>query len=94
MARPSEALQPGYLVSIVQPEFQPETPPEVPPRRHLRVAVHDITEPYEGAVLPDDKHVRELVDYLIAWPGAADPLLRGHQPVDRGGADCALFAPG
>lgn len=83
MARHSEALQPGYLVSIVQPEFQPETPPEVPPRRHLRVAVHDITEPYEGAVLPDDEHVRELVDYLIAWPGDEALLIHCFAGISR-----------
>ena len=38
-------LRAGYLVSIVQPEFQPPTPEGVRADRHLRIAVDDISEP-------------------------------------------------
>ena len=32
-------VKPGYLVSIIQPEFQPATPPEIAAERHHRVDV-------------------------------------------------------
>jgi predicted protein tyrosine phosphatase len=61
-------LQPGYLVSLVQPEFQPPTPPEVRADRHLRVAVDDISEPMRGYVTPGESDVQKLIDFLRGWP--------------------------
>jgi len=62
------ALRPGYLVSIIQPEFQPETPPEITPRRHYRVDVHDISEPRPGSIIPEHEHIAGLIDFLSEWP--------------------------
>ena len=57
-------LQPGYLVSLIQPEFQPPTPAGMESSRHLRVAVHDVSESSWGSIVPEDKHVRALVAFL------------------------------
>ncbi len=62
------ALRPGYLVSLVDPEFQPPTPDEVEIHRHLRVAVHDVSEHADGAVTPEEGDKREdLFPYSSAW---------------------------
>lgn len=57
-------LQPGYLVSLIQPEFQPPTPAGMESSRHLRVAVHDVSESSWGSIVPEDKHVRAIVAFL------------------------------
>ena len=57
-------LQPGYLVSLIQPEFQPPTPDGIEPSKHFRVAVHDVSESSWGSIVPEDKHVRALVAFL------------------------------
>ena len=57
-------LQPGYLVSLIQPELQPPTPCGLEPARHLRVAVHDVSEEAWGSIVPEDEHVRSLVSFL------------------------------
>jgi predicted protein tyrosine phosphatase len=62
------ALRPGYLVSIIQPEFQPDTPAEITPARHHRVDVHDISEPRPGSIVPGHEHITSLVDFLTEWP--------------------------
>ena len=54
MPRHVEERRPGYLVSLVQPEFQPPTPPQIHTTRHLRVAVDDVAEPMDGVVLPEE----------------------------------------
>ena len=61
-------LRPGYLVSIIQTEFQPDTPSQITPSRHHRVHVHDISEPTPGAIVPGHDHVTELINFLNAWP--------------------------
>lgn len=84
-------LRPGYLVSLVQPEFQPPTPSEVRADRHLRVAVHDISEPEYGVVVPEEVHVRELLAFLQGWPGDEPLLMHCYAGVSRSMA-AALIA--
>ena len=64
MPRHVRSLRPGYLVSLVQPEFQPATPVGVKSERHLRVGVDDIFERVAGAVVPQHEHVQELITFL------------------------------
>jgi len=64
MPRHVGALRPGYLVSLVQPEFQPPTPLGIVAERHLRLQVHDVSEHMYGAIAPAEEHVRELIDFL------------------------------
>ena len=64
MERYVRQLQPGYLVSLIQPELQPPTPGGLEPARHLRVAVHDVSEESWGSIVPEDEHVRSLVSFL------------------------------
>ena len=62
------------LVSIIQPSAQPPTPPGVDPDRHHRCPVHDIVEAQPGEVLPEARHIEELIRFLGTWDGEA-PLL-------------------
>ena len=85
------ALRAGYLVSLVQPEFQPPTPAGVRSERHLRVAVHDISEPMGDAVVPGQEHVEELIAFLGDWPGSEPVVLHCYAGVSRSTA-AALIA--
>jgi predicted protein tyrosine phosphatase len=60
----ARALRPRHLISLIEDEWQPETPPEVPARRHLRIPVHDVTEPGPGIVCPEEHHVATLIAFL------------------------------
>ena len=57
-------LKPGYIVSLIQPEFQPPTPEGFDLERHHRMGVHDISMPAVGAIAPEKEHVRDLVEFL------------------------------
>jgi predicted protein tyrosine phosphatase len=85
------ALRPGYLVSLVQPEFQPPTPAEIRADRHLRVAVDDVSEPMHGYVAPGEWDVQKLIDFLRGWPGDEALLLHCYAGVSRSTA-AALIA--
>jgi predicted protein tyrosine phosphatase len=55
------------LVSLIDAETLVVRPPSILPENHLYLGIHDITEPMEGFVLPDEEHVRELIQFVEAW---------------------------
>ena len=69
------ALQPTHLVSLVAPGEMPPTPEGVELHRHLRVEIHDISEPLDGHVLPEAEHLAEVIDFLRAWAHEDGALL-------------------
>lgn len=83
-------IRPGYLVSIIQPEYQPETPPEIEPERHLRVGVHDISEPSEGSIVPGHTHIEELIDFLHDWPVDESLMVHCYAGVSRSTATALI----
>lgn len=67
------SLRPRHLVSLLEAEAQPPTPRGFPVEAHLRIEIHDISEPSPGQVLAELHHVEALLDYLEAWSDA--PIL-------------------
>jgi predicted protein tyrosine phosphatase len=69
------ALNPSHLVSLVAQEEQPATPAGMLVERHLRVVIHDISEPLFGHVLADEQHVAGLIAFVRAWRHEEAPML-------------------
>jgi predicted protein tyrosine phosphatase len=57
----------SHLVSLVPPEEQPPTPSGIRTTRHHRVAIHDISEPIDGYVLAERRHIAALIDFVAGW---------------------------
>jgi predicted protein tyrosine phosphatase len=70
-----QALAPSHLISLVSEAEQPQTPAGMRVERHLRLVVHDISEPLTGHILADKPHVAELIAFVRAWPHEESPLL-------------------
>jgi predicted protein tyrosine phosphatase len=64
-----EALGASHLISLVPAEEQPPTPAGLDPDRHLRIEIHDISEPVEGCVPCEDSHIRTLLEFVSDWDG-------------------------
>ncbi len=86
-----EILRPSHLVSIIQPELQPQTPPEITAANHLRVQVHDISQPAPGSVHPGETHIRQLIEFLEDWPASSPLLVHCYAGISRSTA-AALIA--
>ena len=69
-----QTLHVGYLVTLMNDQAMIDTPELIAPGRHLRLVMNDISEPQAGLVPPNDSHVRELIDFVVAWDRRA-PLL-------------------
>jgi predicted protein tyrosine phosphatase len=57
----------SHLISLINDTTAVERPASIPPERHLFLGMNDIVEPMDGLVLPDDSHVRELLDFVGDW---------------------------
>ena len=56
-----DKYQPDMMVTIINRLFVPETPSGMEPSKHLKMLVDDISEPREGFVLPEKKHVHDVL---------------------------------
>lgn len=70
----SERIGARQLISVIDADLLPDTPTSIAPDRHLRLAMHDISEPRPGLVLPDMSHVLELLEFVHSWK-RKDPML-------------------
>jgi predicted protein tyrosine phosphatase len=59
----------SHLMTCLQDEIIVDTPQLVTPDKHLRLLVHDISEPLAGCVAPDEKHIERLLEFALAWGG-------------------------
>lgn len=84
-------LQPGRLVSIVAPDEQPPTPRGLDPDAHLRISCHDIVEPTPMEILPDHRHVKQLIAFANEWDPATSMLIHCQAGISRSTA-AALVA--
>jgi predicted protein tyrosine phosphatase len=92
MPRWVRELKPSHLVSVIQPELQPARPSEIDVARHLRIGVDDISEPLPDALLPGEKDVASLIEFLGGWqPHAGSVLIHCFAGISRSTA-CALIA--
>jgi len=67
VANSVQTLEVGYLVTLMNDQAMIDTPDLIAPGRHLRLVMNDISEPQPGLVPPNDAHVQELIDFVIAW---------------------------
>jgi predicted protein tyrosine phosphatase len=59
----------SYLLTCLQSELLVETPRLIKPDDHLRLLIHDISEPMQGCIEPNESHVTELIEFARRWGG-------------------------
>jgi predicted protein tyrosine phosphatase len=64
-----ERAKASHVISLLQEEILVERPHGILPGRHLRLRVHDISEPLAGCVHPDLAHMEEIITFARAWGG-------------------------
>lgn len=64
-----ERAKASHVISLLQEEILVERPRGILPERHLRLRVHDISEPLVGCVHADATHIEEMIAFARAWGG-------------------------
>jgi predicted protein tyrosine phosphatase len=90
--------RPSHLVTLMIEPFV-MTPEAIRPDRHLRIGVHDITEPTEGSVAPELSHIADILAFAQKWDRAAPFLVHCWAGISRSTAAayivlCDLHGPG
>jgi len=80
---------PSHLVTLLSAEYMIDTPQGIAAERHLRLPVHDISDP-AGDQAPARHHVEKLLEFGRGWDAAAPMLVHCWAGVSRSTA--ASFA--
>jgi predicted protein tyrosine phosphatase len=63
-----------HLMTVINAQTLVETPATIEAKRHLKIAVNDISLPQEGLVHPRAEHVEEIIRFAREWDHAG-PLV-------------------
>jgi predicted protein tyrosine phosphatase len=78
-----DRLGASHLVSLIDVETLVARPDSIAPQNHLYLGIHDITEPIEGLILPDEAHVRELIEFVEQWDGKQPMVVHCYAGISR-----------
>jgi predicted protein tyrosine phosphatase len=77
-----ESHKVSHVMSLLGPEMTPPTLP-LPTGCHLRLALHDISEPLEGYTLPEPRHVEKILDFVAGWDRSGPMLIHCYAGISR-----------
>lgn len=72
-----------HVVSLLAAEDNLIRPAAIDPENHLWLRMNDISEPVEGSVLPQPKHVEELIAFVRRWPREAPLIIHCFAGISR-----------
>ena len=84
-----------HVVTLINVGTPVVRPPAIAEADHLFVGVSDITDALDGHVLPDEAHVRRLLDFMRAWNQTQPLVIHCYAGISRSTAaafiaTCAL----
>jgi predicted protein tyrosine phosphatase len=84
-----------HIVSVISDEASVDRPQAVTAENHLRLRLHDISEPLDGHVLPEEEHVADLLRFVRRWDRSAPMVVHCYAGISRSTASafttvCAL----
>lgn len=88
----TRVLRPSHLITLLDPDHPLETPEGVAPERHLKLGVHDICDPCEGQVRPDEALVERIVAFGRTWDATAPILIHCWAGISRSTATAFTLA--
>jgi predicted protein tyrosine phosphatase len=80
------------LVTLLSPGSEVDRPIPIRRERHLYIAVSDIVAPMPGQVLPDAKHLEDLLGFVRAWDRAEPMVIHCFAGVSRSTAAAFIVA--
>jgi predicted protein tyrosine phosphatase len=91
VSRTAAAIGAGHLVSAIEAPAFPFTPKGILRDRHLKLDVDDITQPKLAKILPSERHVLKLLDFVADWDQDSPLLIHCFAGMSRSTA-CAYIA--
>ena len=91
--------RPSHLVTLLSPEHMIDTPEGVVSDRHLRLALNDVADEWEGETPPAAHHIEKLIAFGRDWSGELPILVHCWAGISRSTAAayillCDRLGPG
>jgi predicted protein tyrosine phosphatase len=91
LPRTVETIGAGHLVSAIEAQSFPNTPKGIQRSRHLKLDMDDITQAHADMMLPSERHVQDLLDFVASWDQKSPLLIHCFAGMSRSTA-CAFIA--
>ncbi len=82
----------SHVVTLISRDIGFERPRGIKPNSHLWLEMHDISAPLDGYVLPQRRHVEELLDFVQGWDRAQPLVVHCHAGISRSSAAAFVAA--
>jgi predicted protein tyrosine phosphatase len=84
-----------HVISLIGDDARLERPTKIAPENHLWLRFHDICEPLDGYIMPGEKHVADLLNFVRGWDRRAPLVVHCYMGISRSTASafasvCAL----
>ena len=93
-----DGIGPTHLISILGPNDNLCWPAIAELANHLQIECDDIQHPLSGYIVPNKKHISELVNFVRGWSGQGDLMIHCKAGSSRSTAAAliamSLFNPG
>lgn len=82
----------SHVLTLVNVGTALERPAAIPAECHGIVGVSDIVAPLEGHVLPAEEHIRQVLDFVRAWPRERPLVIHCYAGISRSTAAAYIAA--
>jgi predicted protein tyrosine phosphatase len=84
-----------HVVSLIGDEVAIDRPRAIAAENHLWLRLHDISSPLDGYVMPDERHIADLLSFVRRWDRRAPLVVHCYAGISRSTASafasvCAL----
>ena len=84
-----------HVVSLLGDEARLDRPTGIAPENHLWLKLHDISDPLDGHIMPDEEHVANLLKFVRCWDRRTPLVVHCYMGISRSTASayacvCAL----
>ena len=84
-----------HVVSLIGDEAAIDRPRAIAAENHLWLRLHDISSPLDGYVMPDERHIADLLSFVRRWDRRAPLVVHCYAGISRSTASafasvCAL----
>lgn len=82
----------SHVVTLISRDIEVERPRGIRADNHLWLEMHDISTPLDGYILPQMRHVEELLSFVQQWDRAQPMVVHCHAGISRSSAAAFVAA--
>lgn len=87
-----ETIGASHIVTLISRDIEVERPRSILADNHLWLEMHDISTPLDGYILPEKRHIEELLTFVRRWDRTQPMVVHCHAGISRSSAAAFVAA--